>query len=409
MTSMKLSVRITQCRAIISLARSIHGGLAARTACLPACVAAMAVVVCFLSVREARAADISDAKELRATSDTVHWGYYDNSLKPVLTVKSGDAVAIETVTHHSGDAPDLMMDGAIRAIYEKVKVRGPGPHILTGPIYVEGAEPGDTLEVRIERLTPRPTTPYGANMSEAPFGMLRERFPKNRATIFKIDQTAGVARAVFAYDVPADFSSLRHNIEPPQSVRRVPALQGVAIPLRLHFGSVGVAPATPGKVSSYPPNVFGGNIDDWRLGAGARIFLPVIVKGALFSAGDPHSAQGDGEVDGTAIETSLNSVVRFYVRKDLHVHAPVIETPSQVIVMAFGEKDLNHAMAEANVAALDWLTAHFGLSPDDAYAFMSVAVDFVVTQVVDFPRFTVSGNIPKAPLRGMPAPLDINR
>jgi acetamidase/formamidase len=239
--------------------------------------------------------------------------------------------------------------------------------------------------------------------------MLRERFPKNRATIFKIDQAAGVARAVFAYDVPADFSILRHNIEPPQSVRRAPALQGVAIPLRLHFGSVGVAPATPGKVSSYPPNVFGGNMDDWRLGAGARIFLPVFVKGALFSAGDPHSAQGDGEVDGTAIETSLNGVVRFYVRKDLHVRAPVIETPSQVIVMAFGEKDLNHAMAEANVAALDWLTTHFGLSPDDAYAFMSVAVDFVVTQVVDFPRFTVSGNIPKAPLRGTPAPVDLNR
>jgi acetamidase/formamidase len=366
------------------------------------CFCALVTLVGMLSALAASnlyAADGEGAKLLRATPDTVHWGYYDNSLKPVLYVKPGEAVAIETVTHHSGDAPDLMMDDAIRAIYEKVQVRGPGPHILTGPIYVDGAEPGDTLEVRIEKLTARAATAYGANVSEAPFGILGKRFPKNRATIFKIDQAAGVARAVFAFDAPGDFSVLKHNIVPPQSVRRVPALKGVEIPLRLHLGSVGVAPASPGRVSSYPPYVFGGNMDDWRLGAGAKIFLPVFVKGALFSAGDPHSAQGDGEVDGTAIETSLNGVLRFFVRKDLNVRAPVIETPSQVIVMAFGEKDLNRAMVEANAGVLDWLTGHFGLSPDDAYAFMSVAVDFAVTQVVDFPRFTVSGNIPKAPLR----------
>ncbi len=384
-------------RALIAM-RALNEARARSTARVRA-LTAVAAAVCALAAFDARAAD-QVAKLLRATPDTVHWGYYDNSLKPVLYVKSGEAVAIETVTHHSGDAPDLMMDDAIRAIYEKVKVRGPGPHILTGPIYVEGAKPGDTLEVRIEKLTARPATPYGANMSEAPFGMLRERFAKNRATIFRIDEATGAARAVFAFEVPADFSILKHNIVPPQSVRRVPALEGVEIPLRLHLGSVGVAPAAPGRVSSYPPNLFGGNMDDWRLGAGARIFLPVLVKGALFSAGDPHSAQGDGEVDGTAIETSLNSVLRFYVRKNLHVRAPAIETPSQVIVMAFGERDLNRAMLDANLAALDWLTGRFGLSPDDAYAFMSVAVDFVVTQVVDFPRFTVSGNIPKAPLRG---------
>jgi acetamidase/formamidase len=361
---------------------------------------ALASVICALATFNAYAAETDTPKLLRATPDTVHWGYYDNALKPVLHVKSGEAVAIETVTHHSGDAPDLMMDDAIRAIYEKVKVRGPGPHILTGPIYIEDAELGDTLEVRIEKLGPRPTTPYGANMSEAPFGILRKRFPKNRATIFKIDEAANVARAVFAFEVPANFSILQRNIVLPQSANRVPALKGVEIPLRLHLGSVGVAPAQPGKVSSYPPHTFGGNLDDWSLGTGARIFLPVLVKDALFSAGDPHSAEGYGEVDGTAIETSLNGVLRFYVRKELRVHAPVIETPSQVIVMAFGEMDLNRAMLEANLATLDWLTERFGLSPDDAYAFMSAAVDFVVTQVVDFPRFTVSGHIPKAALRG---------
>lgn len=343
-------------------------------------------------------------KALNATPQTIHWGYYDQSVKPVMTIKSGDTVQVETITHHSGDAPDLMMDDAIKAIYQEVKVRGPGPHILTGPIYIQDAEPGDVLEVHIEKLEVRPDTLYGSSVAEPEYGMLCQQFPKSRATIYQIDETAGVARAAFAENLPADFNILTHNIVPKGSVPRVPALKGVEVPLRLQIGSVGVAPAQAGKFSSYPPNVFGGNLDDWRLGAGASIYLPVFVKGALFSAGDAHSAQGDGEVDGTGIETSLNGVFTFRVRKDFHVSAPVIETPTQVIVMAFGQMDLNQAMHAANVATLDWLEQRMGLTPDDAYSFMSVGVDFVITQVVDFPRFTVSGIIPKAAFKNSKGP-----
>jgi acetamidase/formamidase len=145
---------------------------------------------------------------------------------------------------------------------------------------------------------------------------------------------------------------------------------------------MGVAPATPGRHSSIPPGDHGGNVDNWRIGAGGRMYYPVQVPGALLSVGDPHVSQGDGEVSGTALEASLNGLLRLTVRRDLDLRFPLLETPGELLVHGFGD-DLDEAMRAASLRTLQLLGGRFGLSRDDAYAFMSVAVDFTVTQVVD--------------------------
>ncbi len=329
--------------------------------------------------------------QLAATPATVHWGFFDQSLRPVLTIRSGDVVEMETLTHHAGDAPDLLMDDGVRAVYENVTDRGPGVHIMTGPVAVEGAAPGDTLQVDILQATPR--LPYGSNFA-AWWGLLYDDFNKRqRATIYHFDPDATVGRAVFAYDFPyaADTPG---TIVPPGAVNRVPALGDIAVPLRPHLGTAGVAPGEPGRISSIPPARWGGNIDNWRIGAGARMYYPVLVPLALFSAGDPHVSQGDGEISGTAIEASLNVTLRFTVRRDFPVHNPVLETPTHWITHAFHE-DLGAAMRLAALEMLDFLVTHKGLSRNDAYSLMSVAADFAVTQVVD-QRQGIHAAIPKA-------------
>jgi acetamidase/formamidase len=302
---------------------------------------------------------------LPATPTTVHWGYFDPSLEPVLTVASGDLVAIEALTHQAEDAPDLLMDEGMVAVYDAVQDRGPGPHLLTGPIAIAGARPGDVLQVEILSATPR--LPYGTNLA-AEWGHLHDDFGKERVTIFALDAAAMLARAEFAYDVG--------------STTREAALADVVVPMRPHFGTLGVAPAAPGRHSSVPPGDHGGNIDNWRIGAGGRMLYPIQVPGGLLSVGDPHVSQGDGEVSGTALEASLNGLLRLTVRRDLDITVPVLETAHEVLVHGFGD-DLDEAMGAAARRTLALLGSRFGLSRDDAYAFMSVAVDFTVTQVVD--------------------------
>ena len=168
----------------------------------------------------------------------------------------------------------------------------------------------------------------------------------------------------------------------PGEVDREPALAGVTVPLRPHFGTMGVAPGQPGRHSSIPPGDHGGNIDNWRIGAGGRMLYPIGVDGALLSVGDPHVSQGDGEVSGTALEASLHGLLRLTVRRDLDVRAPLPETAGELLVHGFGD-DLDGAMRAASLRTLDVLGARYGLTRDDAYAFASVAVDFTVTQVVD--------------------------
>jgi acetamidase/formamidase len=315
--------------------------------------------------------------ELPATPQTVHWGHFDPDLPPVLTVASGDVVRIETVTHHAGDAPDLLMDDGIAAIFDQVHDRGPGPHVLTGPIAVAGARPGDVLEVRI--LSAEPRLAYGSNLA-ASWGQLHDDFGHERVTIYRIDAGARLGRALFAYDWT--HGDAPGTIVAPDPASRVPALAGVQVPLRPHFGTMGVAPATPGRTSSIPPGDHGGNIDNWRIGAGGTMHYPVAVAGALLSVGDPHVSQGDGEVSGTALEASLTGLIQLTVRRDLPYTVPVLEDATHILVHGFGD-DLDEAMLAASRRTIDLLGQRYGLSRDDAYSLLSVACDFTVTQVVD--------------------------
>ncbi|HZP96438.1 MAG TPA: acetamidase/formamidase family protein [Candidatus Limnocylindria bacterium] len=331
---------------------------------------------------------------LRATPDTCFWGFFDRSRPPVLTVRSGDTVHVETLTHQAGDAPDLMMDEGVRAVYEGIPAaqRGPGVHLMTGPIAVEGARAGDTLEVRI--LAMRPRLPYGTNIG-AWWGYLYPEMQKERITIYAVDAASGYAQAAFAFDYEhTPKYDAPGTIIPPERTRRTPALDGVLVPLRPHFGVMGVAPRESGKVNSIPPGDFGGNVDDWRIGPGATMYYPVLNDGALFFVGDPHAAEGDAELSGTAIESSHDGWIQIVVRRDLPTDSPLLETATHWYTHGFGA-DLDEAMRAAALRMLAFLQRRFGLSRDDAYSFLSVACDFGVTQVVD-QRMGVHAAAPKA-------------
>lgn len=318
---------------------------------------------------------------LPATPKTVHWGYFDAGLAPVLRVKSGDIVMAEAVTHHAGDAPELMMDERIRAIYKAIppEDRNPGVHIMTGPIFIEDAKPGDMLEVRYLHMKPRVN--YGSNLA-ANWGYLYKEFGETeRVTIYEIDPNANQAQALYAYRFPGKYLTPGTITHCPECDRQR-ALDGVRLPVRPHLGTAGVAPDETGRVSTIPPGKHGGNIDNWRIGAGAAMFYPVAVDGALFSIGDPHVSQGDGELSGTAIEASLDVMFQVILRKDFFFPSPLLEAPECWIVHGFDE-DLNKAMRYASLDMLEFLTGHQDLSKDDAYSLMSVAADFGVTQVVD--------------------------
>jgi acetamidase/formamidase len=318
---------------------------------------------------------------LRATPRTVHWGYFDAALAPALRVKSGDLIHAESITHHAGDAPDLMMDETVSAIFREVPEsdRNPGVHIMTGPIAIDGAQPGDLLEVRYLKMTPR--CAFGSNLA-ANWGYLYKEFgEKERVTIYALDAATTYAQALYAYDFPGKYlvpGTITHCPE----CDREPALAGVRVPARPHLGAAGVAPNVAGRVSTIPPGDHGGNIDNWRIGAGAVMYYPVAVDGALFSIGDPHVSQGDGELSGTAIEASLDVLFQVVVRRDFAFPRPLLETPKYWIVHGFDE-DLNIAMRRASLDMLGLLTDHMKLTRNDAYSLMSVAADFAVTQVVD--------------------------
>jgi acetamidase/formamidase len=318
---------------------------------------------------------------LRATPQTVHWGYFDAALAPALRVKSGDLIQAEAITHHAGDAPELMMDAGVEKIFTDIppEDRNPGVHIMTGPIFVEDAKPGDILEVRYLSMTTR--NRYGSNLA-ANWGYLYKEFGETeRVTIYELDPAGNTAHALYAYQFPGKYLV-------PGTITRCPecdrqrALQGVRIPVRPHLGTAGVAPDAAGRVSTIPPGLHGGNIDNWRIGAGATMYYPVQVDGGLFSIGDPHISQGDGELSGTAIESSLDVLFQIILRRDFTFASPLLETPECWIVHGFNE-DLNVAMRDASLGMLTLLHDHKGLSKNDAYSLMSVAADFAVTQVVD--------------------------
>ena len=300
--------------------------------------------------------------KLVPTPTTVAWGYYDAAAAPVLRIKSGETVNVHTLItstparlEGAGVAP-AQVEPALRDITEHVTNKGPGGHILTGPIFVEGAEPGDVLEVRIQSV--KLAIPYAYNAFGPKSGFIPEDFPYARMKIIPLD-----AKKMVAHFAP-----------------------GIDVPLRPFFGSMGVAPpAAAGRLNSAPPGIHGGNLDNKELVAGTTLYLPVHAAGALFFVGDGHAGQGNGEVDITALETSLTGTLQFIVRKDLHQTLPRAETPTAYISMGLNE-DLTLAAKDAVREMIAFLVTEKGLTRDEAYMLCSVAGDLNTTQVVDGTR-----------------------
>lgn len=297
--------------------------------------------------------------QLKPTPKTVAWGYYDASTPPVMRVKSGDTVEVQTLITSSptrlegaGVKPEDV-EQSLRDIYKEVTNKGPGGHILTGPIFVEGAEPGDVLEIRIKQI--KLAIPYAYNAFSPGRGFIPEDFPYPKMRIIPLDEKRMVAR--FA--------------------------DGIEIPLHPFFGSIGVAPPdVSGRISSAPPWIHAGNLDNKELVAGTTLYIPVHAKGALLLVGDGHAGQGNGEVDITAMETSLIGTFQLILRKDMHLKWPRAETPTHFITMGIHE-DLNEATKMALREMIDFLVNEKHLTRDDAYQLSSVAADLDITQLVD--------------------------
>ncbi len=371
-----------------------------------------------------------------------------------MSVQSGALVTIETLTQHAFDDYERMIKGdpGAESVFrwtaegKSVERRGAGPmdgsifgrgagegfgvHICTGPIHVCGAEPGDVLEVRILDIWPRPSAnpafagkSFGSNAA-AWWGfqyndLIDPPARRETITIFETDARAEWAHALYSYrwTPQTDPFGVRHEtmdypgvpvdhatIEKQQGV-----LAGVRIPARLHFGFMAVAPRESDIIDSIPPGYFGGNVDNWRATKGTTLYLPVAVPGALFSIGDPHFAQGDGEVNGTALELSLTGQFRFVLHKNgkaakPHVEGlahPLLETPEAWILHGFSygnylrelgrnaqseiyqRSSVDLALRNAFRATRKFLMECYRLSEDEALALISLGVDFGVTQVAD--------------------------
>lgn len=292
-------------------------------------------------------------KQLPARFDTVHFGFHDATLAPVESVESGEEILVTTVSADPAhDVPAAWLPEQIHDIYARAQ-RAAGPHILTGPIAVKGARPGDILQVDI--LDIRLTQPYGFNNVNPLKGMFGSEQPLQKTTIIPIDLKTGLA-----------------TIAP-----------GLRVPTRPFFGQMGVAPPREwGRLDSRPPNKYGGNIDNKELIAGTRLYLPVWTEGALFSVGDGHAAQGDGEINQTAIETSLDGHFRLSYRNDFALDRPIAVTPSHLMTMAFHE-DLDDAARIAMRGMIALLEGIYGMDFHDAYRFCSIAADMRVTQFVN--------------------------
>jgi acetamidase/formamidase len=296
---------------------------------------------------------------LKATPKTVAWGYYDATAQPVLHIHSGDTVEFETLLTNSptglerAGLPPEQVQQNLRDIYKEVTNKGPGGHILNGPVYVEEAEPGDTLEVRIQKIDL--AIAYAYNAFGPNRGFLPEDFPYRKIKIIPLDRERMVAK--FA--------------------------PGIEVPLHPFFGSMGVAPPEAhGRVDSAPPGVHAGNMDNKELVAGTTLYLPVHARGALFEVGDGHAGQGNGEVDITALETSLIGTMQFIVRKGTGQKYPRAETPTHYISMGF-HQELYEATKIAVREMIDFLVAEKHMTRDDAYMLTSVAGDVDITELVD--------------------------
>ncbi len=292
---------------------------------------------------------------LSASPETIHWGYFDATQPPVRTVKSGERLTIETVSGAPAHLPPpgFHVPPELLAIHKAFPGAPFGPHILTGPVAVDGAEPGDTLEVRIEAVKLRQD--WGHNFHKPLGGTLPDDFTDYRLIHIALDETTMTGRLPF----------------------------GVTVPLNPFFGVMGTAPPPAwGRCTSIIPRAFGGNMDNRDLVAGTTLFLPVFVPGALFSCGDGHAAQGDGEVNVTAIETALEGTFTFILHKNQPLEAPRAETPTHLITCAF-DPDLDRCAEVALRRMITLLVDTTTLTRADAYALLSIAGDLRITQTVN--------------------------
>jgi acetamidase/formamidase len=291
---------------------------------------------------------------LPATLETTQWGWFDNAELPRLVIDSGDTVVVETMSHSHGQ----LWPG--RTIEELKKLRtdwpGRGPMSLTGPIFVNGAEPGDSLRIKIQKIVPRP---WGANFNiPGMFGQFPKDFPDGQVKYFYLDGDRKIAE--FA--------------------------PGIEIPLRPFPGTLGVARAEPGRYNAVPPGPYAGNLDNRDLVEGTTLYVPVFVRGALVWTGDSHAAQGNGEVNLTALETAFEEItLTITVDKATRLQWPRIETPTEWITMGFDE-DLTKALANAKSETAKFLAEQRKISPEQALALVSTTSDCRVTQVVDIKK-----------------------
>ncbi|PSB40908.1 acetamidase [Cyanosarcina cf. burmensis CCALA 770] len=335
-------------------------------------------------------------QKILSTPANVIWGeLFKPDSKPIARVKSGDRVVMETISHEGilpdqGDTVRFFAQGGIPKnpkstisrqqilldqlqTKAKVKKTGPGPHVITGPVYIEGAVPGDVLEIKTLDINYR--SPYGAISNRHGKGALPGEYPENNAPIYS---------KVIAIDA-------RREVGIFQPANNLPPIE---IPLKPFIGLMGVVPANPADAAnSVPPGNYGGNLDIKLLGRGSSLYLPVQVPGALFYAGDPHCAQANGEVALTAIECSLTPTFEFVLHKDMKLATPMGETKDAWIAVGL-DKDLDEAMKKSVREYLQIANEKYGMTKQDALMLGSAAIDFDVSQVVDIVK-GIHGTIPK--------------
>ena len=331
---------------------------------------------------------VGQSYEVKSTPDHVIWGeLFKPDSEPILTVQSGDQITLETVSHEGilpdqGDTIEFLTERGIKEedvlpdqleVKANVEKTGPGPHVITGPIYVEGAEPGDVLEIKTVDIAYR--VPYGVISNRHGKGSLPGEFPVNDADIYT---------KVIPIDMAKDVGIFRPSNGQPN----------IGIPLKPFMGIMGVVPADVEEtVNSVPPGVYGGNVDIKVLGIGSSLYLPVQVPGALFYSGDPHCAQGNGEVALTAIECSLTPTFELVLHKDMGLEQPMGETKDAWIAIGLDE-DLDEAMKESVRESLRIVNTEYELTEQEALLLGSAAIDFEVSQVVDIVK-GIHGVIPK--------------
>jgi acetamidase/formamidase len=317
------------------------------------------LVVLLCGVSAAVRAQAPRVHELPLRPETVHWGYYDAKVPPALRIASGDHVRVETMVAGGlarlrlAGVPESDIPESLQAVEQRVTERGPGVHPMSGPIFIDGAQPGDVLAVRILAIDFLHN--FGVNAFSPGGGVLPDEYPY--AGIKLLRWPVGATRVSFA--------------------------PGITLPLAPFFGSIGVAPPPlNGRISSRPPGYHGGNLDNKDLVVGSTLYLPVQVPGALLSIGDGHALQGDGEVTGTALETSLRGTLEVRVIKGARLKWPRAETPTHYITMGLSE-DLDEASRLAVREMVEFLMAEKQLSREDAYMLCALAADLHVTQAVD--------------------------